>query len=71
MAKPYKYMYLWKRSKRTCELKHVPYISVKKNLILTLLDKAERNIPLYDSYFDVKISKIQINKITLYIGLFL
>lgn len=64
-------MYLWKRSKRTWELKHVPYISVKKSLILTLLDKAERNIPLYDSYSDVKISKIQINKITLYIGLFL
>lgn len=64
-------MYLWKRSKRTRELKHVPYISVKKSLILTLLDKTERDIPLYDSYFDVKISKIQINKITLYIGLFL
>lgn len=43
----------------------------KKSLILTLLDKAEKHIPLYDSYFDVKISKIQIIKTTLYIGLFL
>lgn len=39
MAKPYKYMFLWKRQKRTWELKHVSLFWLKKRLILTLLDK--------------------------------